>query len=89
MAWHQVPEFEIAASSQDDNPFADPRSQATSKISVKLPPDDWLCWQLEKLNLTLTESYARRGTDAKGLCKDQFVKTPTLRWYDVYSEKKY
>ena len=41
MGWHQLPEFESAASSQDDNSFACPH--ATSKISVKLPSDDWLC----------------------------------------------
>ena len=36
MAWHHVPEFESSAFSQDDDPFAGPRSQATGKISVKL-----------------------------------------------------
>ena len=29
IGWHQVPEFESAASSQDGNPFAGPKSQAT------------------------------------------------------------
>ena len=29
MGWHQVPEFESSVSSQDDNPFADPRTQPT------------------------------------------------------------
>ena len=43
MGWHKVPEFESAASSQDDNPLVGPRNQAASKIFVKLPPDDWLC----------------------------------------------
>ena len=44
MGWHQVPEFKSAASSKDKNFFASPRSQASGRISVKLPSDDWLCW---------------------------------------------
>ena len=71
--WRQVPEFE----------------NATSKISVKLPSDDLLCWNLEKLNLPLTEGYPTCSTDTNGLSKDQFVKVPhSQKWYDVDSDKK-
>ena len=55
MGWSLVPEFESAASFQDYNPFASSRSHSTSKISVKLPSDTWLCQKLEKLNLILSE----------------------------------
>ena len=89
MGWHQLPEFESSASSQDDNPFANPKRQSTGKISVNLPSDDWLCRKLERLNLTLTEGYPTRYTDKNGLSKDQFVKVPhTQRWYGMHSEKK-
>ena len=39
MDWHQVPEFGSSASSLEDNPFPAPRSQATIRLSVKLPFD--------------------------------------------------
>ena len=71
-----MPKFESEVSSQDDNPFAGIRSQAHGKVSVKLPPDDWLCRKLEKLNLTRIEGYPSLHTDTIGLCKDQFVKVP-------------
>ena len=47
MGWYQVPEFESSASSQDDNPFAIPRSQqwvkylynnGTRCLSLKVQP---------------------------------------------------
>ena len=34
--WHQVPEFRSSALYQDANQFAAPRTQPTSKVSVKL-----------------------------------------------------
>ena len=89
MVWYHVTEFESADSTLDDNPFAGHRSEANGKISVKLPPNAWLCWKLEKLNLTLTIDYLSHSTDANGLCKDQVVNDPhSQRWCDVYSEKK-
>ena len=90
MGWHQMPKFNSSASFHDHNSFASPKSQTTGRISVKLPPDDWLCQKLEKLNLTLTECYPSPSIDANRLCKDQFVKVPphTQRWHDVYSERK-
>ena len=32
MGWSQVPEFDSASSSQDDNPFADPFTRLRSKL---------------------------------------------------------
>ena len=53
MRWNQVPEYDSSSSSLDDNPFADKRTQHTSKMSVKVPVDEWLCCKMEKLNVTV------------------------------------
>ena len=34
MGWHQIPDFDSASSSLDDNPFADSRVKPTGKVSV-------------------------------------------------------
>ena len=77
MGWHKIPEFN-SVSFSDDNPFAGSRVQPTGKVSVKLPVDDWLCQNMEKLNLTITEGYPSRNTEIAGLLRDQFVKPPRL-----------
>ena len=87
MGWHKIPEFETVSSS-DENPFAGAHVQPTSKVSVKLPVDDWLCRKMGKLNLTITEGYPARNTDTAGLLKDQFIKPPrSSRWYGMHTEK--
>ena len=63
MGWHQVPEFESSASSQHDNHFANPRTQPTGEVPVKLSSDDWLCRKMEKFNITLTEGYSTCGSE--------------------------
>ena len=89
MAWTDIPEFDSASSSQDDNPFTGTKTAQTGKISVKVPVDEWLCCKFEKLNVTLQEGYPTRNTETAGLSKDQFVKSPrTLKWYGMHSEKK-
>ena len=89
MGWNQVPEFDSASSSQDDNPFAGTRQQQPGKVSVKVPVDNWLCRKFEKLNVTVQEGYPSRTSETAGLNRDQFVKPPkTLRWYDMFSDKK-
>ena len=81
MNWHKIPEFETVSFAADDNPFAGARVQPT-KVSVKLPVDDWLCRKMSKLNLTITEGYPTRNTDNSGLLRDQFIKPPrSSRWY--------
>ena len=55
MGWNGIPEFDSASSSQDDNPFTGSRTSHTSKVSVKVPVDEWLCRKFEKLNLTVHE----------------------------------
>ena len=88
MGWHKVPEFE-SVSSSDDNPFASSCVQPTSKVSVKLPVDNWLCKKMEKLNLTITEGYPARNSETAGLLKDQFIKPPrSSRWYGMHAEKR-
>ena len=47
MAWNDIPEFDSASSSQDDNPFIGSRSSQTGKVSVKVPVDEWLCGNLK------------------------------------------
>ena len=49
MAWNDVPEFDSASSSQDDNPFTGNRGSQTGKTSIKVPVDEWLC---RKFDLT-------------------------------------
>ena len=88
MGSHQIPEFDIVSPS-DDNPFASSRVKPTGKVSVKLPVDDWLCRNMEKLNLTVAEDYPSKNTQTAGLLRDQFVKTPRLsRWYNMQADKK-
>ena len=88
MNWHRVPEFETVSSTADDNPFAGAHTQPTSKVSVKLPVDDWVCRKMSSLNLTIKEGYPTRNTDNTGLLKDQFIKTPRpSRWYGMHAEK--
>ena len=88
MGWHQIPEFDIV-SSTDDNPFGGSRAKPTGKVSVKLPVDDWLCRKMEKLNRTVAEGYLSKNTQTAGLLQDQFVKTPrSSRWYDMQADKK-
>ena len=78
MAWTDIPEFDSASSSQDDNPFTGTKTAQTGKISVKVPVDEWLCRKVEKLNVTLQEGYPTRSTETAGLSKDQFIKSPRL-----------
>ena len=89
MGWHQIPAFDSASSSLDDNPFAGSRVKPTGKVSVKLPVDEWLCQKFEKLNLTVVEGYASRNSETGGLLRDQFVKPPrSSKWYDMHTDKK-
>ena len=83
MGWSHIPEVDAAASKSEDNPFAGPKTQPTGKVSVSMPTDEWLCNKMGKLNLTLTEGYPSRSSEAGGLLKDQFVRPPKsqAKWY--------
>ena len=85
MGWNHIPEIDTATSKSEDNPFAGPKVQPTGKVSVTMPTDEWLCNKMGKLNLTLTEGYPSRSTEAGGLLKDQFVRPPKKsqsKWYN-------
>ena len=89
MGWHQIPDFDSASSSLDDNPFAGSRVKPTGKVSVKLPVDEWLCRKFERLNVTVTEGCPSRNTETDVLLRDQFVKPPrSSKWYDMHTDKK-
>ena len=87
MGWHQIPDFNSASSSLDDNPFAGSRVKPTGKVSVKLLVNEWRCRKFERLNVT--EGYPSRNTETGGLLRDQFVKPPrSSEWYDMHTDKK-
>ena len=89
MGWHQIPDFDSASSSLDDNPFAGSRVKPAGKVSVKLPVEEWLCRKFERLNLTVAEGYPSRNTETGGLLRDQFVKPPrSSKWYEMHTDKK-
>ena len=76
MGWTHKPDMDTAASTSDDNPFAGPKAQPAGKVSVTMLTDEWVCNKMGKLNLTLTEGYPSRSSEAGGLLKDQFVPPP-------------
>ena len=85
-----IPDIDSRATTSDDNPFAGPKLQIPGKVSVNLPTDEWLCWKMSKLNLTLVQGYPSRTWDAGGLLRDQFVKLARSqnKWYGPHTEKK-
>ena len=50
------------------------RTQHTSKVSVKVLVDEWICRKMEKLNVTIQEGYPSHSSETAGLSRDQFVK---------------
>ena len=89
MGWHQIPDYNHASTSLDDNPFAGSRTKPTGKVSVRLPVDDWLCRKFERLNVTVVEGYHSRNSETGGLLRDQFVKPPrSSKWYAMHTDKK-
>ena len=84
MGWNHIPVYESDLSEPDksNNPWKE-------RISVAMPPDDWLCQKLEKLNTTITEGYPSRAQDSAGLKLDQFIKIPKSQswWYQMHTLK--
>ena len=82
MAWDHIRTFKSDFSEPDktnnpsNNLWKGKNPKRPSRISVAMPPDDWLCQKLERLNCTLAEGYPSRSQDSAGLKKDQFVKMP-------------
>ena len=78
MGWNFIPDFELEYSDPDksNNPWHGKNPRSTSKVSVAMPADDWLCQKLERINLTAAEAYPSRGQEAGGLRTNQFIRTP-------------
>ena len=51
---------------------------------------DWLCQNLSKLNLTMTEGYPSRTTEAGSLLMDHFLRPPKpqTKWYGLHSDQQ-
>ena len=91
MGWHHIPTFESDYSEPDksNNPWKGKQPRKPTRISVAMPPNDWLCQKLERLNLTVAEGYPSRAQDSAGLKRDQFIKVPKSqsRWYKMHLMK--
>ena len=90
MGWSHIPEVDNTTATSDDNPFAGPKTVTPGKVSVRMPTEEWLCKKLGKLNLTLAEGYPSRGSEAGGLAKDVFIRTPRSqsKWYGLHTDQK-
>ena len=92
MGWTHIPDFESDLNEPDksNNPWKGKHPKRPARISVEIPPDDWLCQKLERLNTVVAEGYPSRAQDSAGLKKDQFVKIPKsqARWYQMYTIKQ-
>ena len=88
MGWSNIPELDNTTNTSDDNPFAGPKTAHPSKVSVKMPTEDWLCRKLAKLNLTLVEGYPTRGSEPGGLPKDVFLRPARsqAKWYGLHTD---
>ena len=88
MGWHHIPAFETDYSEPDksSNTWKGKNPRKPTRISVAMPPDDWLCQKLERLNWTVAEGYPSRSQDSAGLKRDQFVKVPKSqeKWYKMH-----
>ena len=86
MGWTHIPDLEYSPSSKSDNPWVGHRAQPVGKVSVDLPPEDWLCRKLETLNLVLLEGYPSKSSEPGGLHVDQFLRPPKSqnRWYGIH-----
>ena len=86
MGWTHIPDLEYSPASRSDNPWVGHRAQPVGKVSVALPPEDWLCLKLESLNLVLLEGYPSKSTEPGSLHVDQFLRPPKSqnRWYAIH-----
>ena len=86
MGWTHIPDLEYSPASRTDNPWEGNRAQPVGKVSVLLPPEDWLCRKLENLNLVLIEGYPSKSSEPGGLHVDQFLRPPKSqsRWYGIH-----
>ena len=90
MNWSHIPDIDSGATTSEDNPFSGPKTHTPGKVSVTLPTDEWLCKKMSRLNLTLTQGYPTRASEAGGLLRDQFVRPPKSqsKWYAFQANPK-
>ena len=91
--WTNIPDVDSSNTASDDssntasddNSFSGPNVPVPGKVSVTMPTEDWLCKKLSKLNVTLTEGYPTRSSEAGGLMKDQFLRPVKShsKWYGL------
>ena len=86
MGWTHIPDLEYSPTSRADNPWIGYYSQSVGKVSILLPPEDWLCKKLENMNLVLIEGYPSKSSEPGGLHMDQFLRPPKSqsRWYGIH-----
>ena len=86
MGWTHIPDLEYSPASRTDNPWVGHGAQPVGKVSVDLPPEDWLCRKLETLNLVLIEGYPSKSSEPGGLHVDHFLRPPKSqnRWYGIH-----
>ena len=86
IGWTHIPDLEYSPASRTDNPWVGHRAQPVGKVSVDLPPEDWLCRKLETLNLVLIEGYPSKSSEPGGLHVDHFLRPPKSqnRWYGIH-----
>ena len=86
MGWTHIPDLEYSPASRTDNPWVGHRAQPVGKVSVDLPPEDWLCRKLETLNLVLLEGYPSKSSEPGGMHVDQFLRPPKsqTRGYGIH-----
>ena len=76
MNWEHIPDIDSGTTTSEDNPFAGPKLHIPGKVSINLPTDEWLCRKMAKLNITLSQGYPTRSSEAGGLQRDQFIRPP-------------
>ena len=86
MGWAHIQDLEYSPTSRTDNPWTGHRSEPVGKVSVSLPPEDWLCKKIENMNLVLIEGYPSKSSEPGGLHMDQFLRPPKSqsRWYGTH-----
>ena len=71
MGWTSIPDIDSSNTASDDNPFSGPKAPVPGKVSVTMPTEEWLCKELSKLNIILTEGYPTRSSDLQSSSKLQ------------------
>ena len=86
MGWSHIPHLQYTPATRVGNLWIGHRAQPVGKVSVLLPPEDWLCEKLENLNLVLIEGYPSKSSEPGGLHMDQYLRPPKYqsRWYGIH-----